>query len=249
MSSINTALIDVNYPVPGVNNSSQGFRDNFSGIKNNLDIAALEIQELQNKSIFKSALEGTTLDNDMSNALISNALTQGFRLTTFNLGNNLTGKITVDVTRGDVQYGTVTGNITLNFTKWAPIGTQAKVQLILTVPSAYASSTIQLPNQVDSSKLTIENFNSVNNTITTPNGVTELHYVLTTEDCGTTLTIEQVNRPRKTTQLVTTIPTSSIGSKGDRPGAIAADSTYVYVCVGIYDGTSSIWKRIQLSTW
>ena len=36
MSAINTNGLDVNYPVPGVNNNSQGFRDNFASIKTNL---------------------------------------------------------------------------------------------------------------------------------------------------------------------------------------------------------------------
>ena len=37
MSSINTNGINTNYPVPGVNNNSQGFRDNFAAIKTNLN--------------------------------------------------------------------------------------------------------------------------------------------------------------------------------------------------------------------
>ena len=36
MSTINTNGLDVNYPIPGVNNNSQGFRDNFTSIKTNL---------------------------------------------------------------------------------------------------------------------------------------------------------------------------------------------------------------------
>ena len=46
-SAINTNGINVNYPVPGVNNNSQGFRDNFRNIKNNLNTARLEINDLQ----------------------------------------------------------------------------------------------------------------------------------------------------------------------------------------------------------
>ena len=49
MSTINTNGINVNYPVPGENNSSEGFRTNFTSISNNLDIAGNEITELQQK--------------------------------------------------------------------------------------------------------------------------------------------------------------------------------------------------------
>ena len=42
-SAINTNGINVNYPVPGINNSSQGFRDNFTAIRTDLNTAATEI--------------------------------------------------------------------------------------------------------------------------------------------------------------------------------------------------------------
>ena len=53
MSTINTNALDVNYPIPGVNNNSQGFRDNFASIKTNLNTAATEITDLQNKVVVK----------------------------------------------------------------------------------------------------------------------------------------------------------------------------------------------------
>ena len=82
MSTINTNPINVNYPVPGVNNNSQGFRDNFASIVTNLNIAATELTDLQNKVVVKQALTGTVVNNDMANTLISNASTVGFRATT-----------------------------------------------------------------------------------------------------------------------------------------------------------------------
>ena len=62
MSNINTNGININYPVPGTNNSTQGFRDNFASIKNNLTSAKTEITDLQSKVLVKSALSDTTLD-------------------------------------------------------------------------------------------------------------------------------------------------------------------------------------------
>ena len=54
MSAINTNGINVGYPTPGVNNDSQGFRDNSAAIKANLDTAATEITDLQNNVVLKS---------------------------------------------------------------------------------------------------------------------------------------------------------------------------------------------------
>ena len=45
-SAITTTNIDVTFPVPGVDNDTQGFRDNFSAIKNALDTAYTEISAL-----------------------------------------------------------------------------------------------------------------------------------------------------------------------------------------------------------
>ena len=47
MSTINTNGINGNYPTPGQNNSSQGFRDNFNSIKNNFQYAKDEIETMQ----------------------------------------------------------------------------------------------------------------------------------------------------------------------------------------------------------
>lgn len=211
MSSINTGSIDVNYPVPGVNNNSQGFRDNFNGIKNNLDTAATEITDLQNKVIVKSPLLGSTLNNDMNNTLISNALVQGFRHVTYNLGSNLSGTVNVDYTRGDVQYGTITGSVSLTFSKWPPNGTQASVEIILSIASGSESSTITFPSSVDSSKSTLENYLSSGSSfnVVAPAGLNQLSFIVTTDDCGATLTVSPSNRSRKSTQFTTGVPTTT----------------------------------------
>lgn len=47
-SNIDTTGLDELYPVAGVDNDSQGFRDNFANIKTNLDAASTEITALQN---------------------------------------------------------------------------------------------------------------------------------------------------------------------------------------------------------
>ena len=187
-SAINTNGINVNYPVPGINNSSQGFRDNFSAIKTNLNSAATEITELQNKAIFKAPLEGITLNNDMANTLISNALTRGFRASTYNLGNSITGTTVVNVSLGDVQYGTIAGNTTIQFTGWTQSGTQSNVQLELNVSNANA--VITFPSEVKfigsyGAEL-LENVSNIGGapTVTVPAGVTQLEYRFSTIDCG-----------------------------------------------------------------
>jgi hypothetical protein len=229
MSTINTNAINVNYPIPGVNNNSQGFRDNFASIRNNLNIAATEITDLQNNVVVKQALANTTVNNDMANTLISNASTRSFRATTYNLGNALSGTVLVDVSLGDVHYGTVAGNTTINFGSWAPTGTQSNVQLQLAVSNSTAfvtfSGNVVVSN--DSGATTLENYSNVGGfvTVSVPYGVTQLNYQISTVDCGNTLYISPINRPRESTQVQQRLVPPT-GFQGDVAGTIAIDTSF-----------------------
>lgn len=224
MSNINTNPINVNYPIPGVNNNSQGFRDNFASIVTNLNTAGTEITDLQNNVVVKNALQNTTINNDMANTLISNASTRSFRATTYNLGNALSGTVLVNVPLGDVQYGTVAANTVINFASWAPTGTQSNVTLQLSISNANAyisfSGNVQLGNNYGAT--TLENYSNIGNlvTVNAPNGVTQLNYLISSVDCGNTLSISPINRPRQSTQIQSRL-ISPTGFNGDMPGDIA----------------------------
>jgi hypothetical protein len=49
-SNINPNTINITYPIAGQDNDTQGFRDNFSSIKNNFSVALTEISALQANS-------------------------------------------------------------------------------------------------------------------------------------------------------------------------------------------------------
>lgn len=231
MSTINTNGISVTYPVPGVNNNSQGFRDNFTSIKTNLTAAGTEITDLQNKVIVKSALANTVVNNDMNGTLMSNTLTRTFRASTYNLGNDLTGDVTIDITLGDVQYGTIAGDITLNFTGWTTDG-QNNVELQLAVANAAANVFFVSPNISPTACFgasSLENYNSEYNSVSIPNGVCQLDYRLSSIDCGGNITIEPVNRPRRISQVRTLTP-NPVGNPGDTVGTVAVDTN---IAIGI----------------
>ena len=240
-SQINTNGIDVNYPVPGTNNSTQGFRDNFTQIKGQFNTAANEITDLQNKAVLKAALDNTVLNNDMGNALISNASTSGFRATTYNLGNALAGTVLVDVNKADVQYGAITGNVVLQLGGWAPTNTCSNVVLRLTYANANAS--IQLPSACVSSNnnfgvTLLENYEQNNGfaILTAPANTEIVEYRFSSLDCGTTVSVEPINRPYQATQVVArSIPPT--GVPGDVAGDISYDANYFYVCTGTFDST------------
>lgn len=229
MSSINTNGINVNYPVPGVNNNSQGFRDNFASIKTNLNTAATEITDLQNKVVVKQALTGTVINNDMANTLISNAATRSFRATMYNLGGDLSGIVSVNASLGDVQFGTINGNTTLQFGYWPPAGTQSNIEVQFNIGNSNAY--ITFPSEAvfsnDTGTATIENgSNSGGNlVISVPEDVTQLNFQISTVDCGNTLYVTPINRPRQSTQIQTKT-VSPVGFPGDVSGTVSMGPSY-----------------------
>ena len=107
MSSINPNNIDGTYPIAGQDNDSQGFRDNFTNIKNNFTFAYDELTDLQSKAVLKSALNGSTLDNTLTYTSLNtsgNLLATGLSV----FGNTRIGL--AGVVSG--QFHTVVGNIT-----------------------------------------------------------------------------------------------------------------------------------------
>lgn len=115
-SQINNTNIDSTYPVAGKDNDSQGFRDNFSAIKNNFAYAKSELEDLQSKVILKAALTNDSLNNDMGGANISNGTYTNFHGTTHN--QTVSGAVNVNVSSGSLQKFTLTGNTTFTFTNW-----------------------------------------------------------------------------------------------------------------------------------
>jgi hypothetical protein len=241
MSTINTNGINANYPIPGENNSTQTFRDNFTAIKTNLNTAGVEITDLQNKVVLKAALDGGALNNDMANTVISNAATRSFRATTYNLGNALSGTVLVNVSQADVQYGNIAGNISLQFGSWAPTNTESAITLKLGIAP---NTVITFPSQVVASNnnfggTILENYTDIGNvvSITAPHDVQQLDFKLRTLDCGNTISIEPLNRPFQSTQIVQRSP-SPTGFTGDKLGAVAVDQEYLYICTDTYDATT-----------
>jgi hypothetical protein len=161
-SQINYDIIDGTYPVAGQDNSSQGFRDNFTNIKNNFESAYDEITDLQNKVILKSPLNNGTFDNNMQGNIITNAKTQGFRDLRFNR-NNISGSINVDFNTGSYQTLNLVGNTSItqfaNFPTTTDTFTRVKLQFI--VPSS--SYTVTLPSVVNIDTESISGLNTSTN--------------------------------------------------------------------------------------
>jgi hypothetical protein len=146
-SQVNPFNIDGTYPVAGQDNDSQGFRDNFTNTRNNFAFVKSELEDLQSKVLLKSALNNTTLDNDLSasGTTLNHAQLTAFSETFYNNGS-LLGSQTIDYNQGNYQRITTGGSLTVGFNNWPATGVMGR--LILWVSVTSTAYTLTLPAQV-----------------------------------------------------------------------------------------------------
>jgi hypothetical protein len=192
-SAINPNNIDGSYPVPGQDNNSQGFRDNFTNIRVNFQDAATEITDLQNKVLLRSPLTGSTVPLAVSNDLagtgpIIGALIRNFGTTRIAIPTT-SGVVAVNYSLGHYQSVTTSGSISLNFTNWPVTGTYGYIKLQLNITNI--AHTVTLPTEVSLGTAGIQGYD--NNTISFgASGVYE--FAFGTYDSGNIVTIFDLNR-------------------------------------------------------
>lgn len=232
-SKVTSKGINVQYPVPGKNNSSQGFRDNFSTIALNLEQTSQELTDLQSNVVLKSALSDGSLNNDFAGTLVSNMLVCGSREVVSNLGSQLEGNVKIDVSKAPYYIGSCSGNVSLVFAKWPVAGTKSSVTVKLNM-SDVTTQIVTLPLNVTPESLAlISGSNATTKTVACPADQTSIELTFESIDCGDTITVKSI-QSQKSTQVKFRTP-SSAGLPGDTPGSFCYDNSYFYVCKGTYD--------------
>jgi hypothetical protein len=190
MSSINPNNIDGTYPIAGQDNDSQGFRDNFTNIKNNFTFASTEISDLQNNAILKSPLSGTTLNNNLNNAQLIGAQISKFTQTRNDIGTQ-SGSISVNWSDAHFQTLAITANTTVTLGSWPTSGFWTNLVLDVTPKAenlyltlAGASSFVNAQN--------IQGFTA--NAIAFPSGNVAYKFEFSTYDGGTTVAVRDLLR-------------------------------------------------------
>ena len=246
-SNINPANVDGTYPIAGQDNDSQGFRDNFTNIKNNFTYAQAEISDLQSKVVLKSALTGASLDNSFVGAAMNGAQIVDFRETVYDFGTT-SGTITVNHKLGHYQKVTLpnTGTVpspilTLAFSNFPAAGQLGRVRVEFNITDV--SYTVQLPTTVTINNANVRNLDA--SKLLTFDATGRYTYEFTTTDGGTNYAIMDLSRSR--TLGPTRTPTAT-GQHGDVPGMMTWSSTGLYVCIGYYDGSTTIWKKATLGS-
>jgi hypothetical protein len=190
-SAINPNNIDGAYPVAGQDNNSQGFRDNFTNTKTNFQYASDEITDLQNKAVLKSALTGTTLNNNMGGSILSGAQLQNMTQTRVLLGTLASnGTATIDYTAGPFQTFTTNGNNIIAFSNLPAAGVLSTISVQVTV--ATATDTVTFPTAVTVNDSGIQGLNASTNVMSFA-AVGTYTFTFTSIDGGSTITINQNN--------------------------------------------------------
>lgn len=195
-SQINPNNIDGTYPVAGVSNNTQGMRDNFTNTRTNFQYARDEINELQQKAVLKSAVTGTTLDNNMNDNLIYAVRLQDVSYTLINVAAT-SGTVTLDYAAGQYQQINTTGSVSLAFVNWPVSGTIGSIQIVINITNP--AFTVTLPAAVSQGLTGLEGISpgtpGVSNTITF-NQIGNFVFEFVTPDAGTTVYIFDRSRPR-----------------------------------------------------
>lgn len=188
-SQINPNSINQSYPVAGVDNNSQGFRDNFTAIKNNFVVTRREMDDLISKAVVKSALTygpGGINNNfngeEINNAVFvkcSNAIND---LTTLTTGAD----VALDFSLGSFHKVTLNGtsvNSNITFANWVT-DSYAEIRLRVTVSST--THTLTVPASVTHYT---NSLNIISSSIITFVSTGVYDFVFSSTDGGTTILI------------------------------------------------------------
>ena len=134
-SNIEYLGIDENFPVAGIDNPTQGFRDNFSVIKNALNAAKTEVELLQNNTV------KTNTANDLNGNIIENA--NFIAVTDETVSSSVSSSQNLSFKNGGYQIVTATGNINLMLADWPAAGKCGRMRVEVYGDGIGESRTVQ----------------------------------------------------------------------------------------------------------
>lgn len=187
--------IDGTFPVAGQDNSSQGFRDNFTNIKNNFTFARNEISDLQDKVLLKSALDGTTLSNDLSGTQLVRPQLSAWTQSYINL-TSVAGLVNINYNSGNLQRlessGGTGSDITLSFINW-PASGYGIVRIWVEITDV--THTVTLPSSVTMGVDDLQGYNSTTRTLSFDR-TGDYYFDFSSADGGSSFLIQDLTRNR-----------------------------------------------------
>jgi hypothetical protein len=242
MSSINPNNVNGQYPIAGQDNDSQGFRDNFTNIKDNLKYAYNEITDLQNNAVLKSALTGGSINNDMNYSQLVHAQLLGSVETLNDLGSQ-GSTLSISWSDGHFQYFTTTGDVTISaFTEWPTSELYTKLRLQITTDTT--NRVITFPTAVS---IGLSNIQGVSGQAVTLPTAGVYIFELTSYDSGTTIVIQDLLRNYTLTNTAVTGSFTNVNASGNilaQTGIYNNLTVNGNVAVGKVGAVSGSWTTV-----
>ena len=177
-SAIVFSTVDEDFPVAGVDNDSQGFRDNFAVIKTGLQTASSEITTLQTYSAKLGNDLGTEVVNNFGGNIISNAKTSRIYANAYETIANSNTNISWN--DGEYQAIEMRGDHKLTFTDWPEADGYGKMRVELKSNGTAraitfaAGSGYSLKKEIGTALVTVAG--AVRNASTTPVATTKFSF-------------------------------------------------------------------------
>ena len=180
-SSIVPGNIDGTFPVAGQDNSSQGFRDNFTASKNNFTYAKSEIETLQT---YRASLNA---NNSFGDNIITRAVLKDTAMTVYAHGTT-GGSITLNHENGHYQTITTNASTVIAFSNWPATATVGRI--LLQINFANTAHTLTTPAAV----LHADNISGESSNVITADATGIRLYEFITPDAGTTVLMNQLGK-------------------------------------------------------
>jgi hypothetical protein len=193
-SLVNPSNINGNFPIAGQDNDSQGFRDNFTNIRNNFTFIKSEVEDLQAKSILKSALIGGVLDNNFLGSQLKNAQLKNYAETMYDWGTT-SGDIQLDLALGNVHKIYTSGSVQINavIKNWPASLQYARVLLYIQIQNT--AHTLSIPNTITTETAAIPGLRKITGNFTI-NFIDASSYIyeFSSVDSGSTIFVRELTR-------------------------------------------------------
>lgn len=139
--------IDINYPVVGKDNDTQGFRDNFSAIQSAFAVASAELSNLQDAGVKLTETNDFNY-NTIKNVVLQNTseLVKSLTVSTISTSN---AYVTIDYTEGSYHKCNITtnpsgtGTVSFSIVNWPASGNYARLYLELS-PDSTSTTTVSI---------------------------------------------------------------------------------------------------------
>lgn len=272
-----SGFIDVTFPVAGRDNDTTGFRNNFSAIKNGLDLASSEISAMQvEQAGFATQLSEATIVGDAYAAQLTSSITTEIYNSLTNTVPGIISTITVSVSSLTDVVNTLTTIVDQNTSDIQSLNTnvntntsdisvlQTKVSTLETAAANTNTRLTSLQSSVTTLQTAAANTNTrisiletaAENTNTRLTSLQSNVSTLQTAAANTNTRLislqNQITAISSATIYADSAPTTSKGDFGDVKGMIFADGGFIYVCYANFTNNGlDIWAKAPTvsATW